>query len=268
MVTNPGSITGASGAEFSYQIIATNSPTGYGVTASGLALSVDGGGLVTGTLPVVTSQINYSITLIATNVSGSSSQIFTLIVNPLPPAAGAATMTVPVNTVTTLDLAPFITGSVTSVNVAVDAMHGTTTVSGTLVTYMPVQDYFGSDEFSYVATGSGGSSTAALVTVTIVGRPDPSKNAIVTGLLTSQIETSKRFAKAQITNFHQRMESLHRSSPAISATEEPEEAKYSFTKPNVSGNFYDTSAQLEAVRPTEPTYQAAIKNNPSRNVGK
>ena len=43
-----------------------------------------------------------------------------------------------------------------------------------------------------------------------------------------------------------------------------EEAGLALTKRNVPSNFYDTSAQLEAVPPTWPTYQAAIKNNPSR----
>ena len=271
VVTNPGTMSAISESAFSYQIAATNSPTSYAVTASGLALSVDSSGLVTGTLPVVTTSTDYSITLTATNVSGSASQTFILTVNPLAPAASAATMTASINTAATLDLAPFITGSVTSISIVVQAMHGTTSVSGTQVTYTPNQDHFGSDDFSYVATGSGGSSAEAVVTVTIVGRPDPSKNANVTGLVTSQIETSKRYAKAQIANFHQRMESLHRSGPAISATEEPEEAGLTLAKRNasgnVSGNFYNTSAQLEAVPPNWPIYQAATQNDPSRLLG-
>ncbi|MDO8413298.1 MAG: autotransporter domain-containing protein [Gallionellaceae bacterium] len=218
-ITNPGTLTATSGAAFSYQIIATNSPTSYSVTATGLALSVNGSGLVTGTLPTVTSPTDYSVTLNATNVSGTASQTFTLTVNPQAPIAAPAAMTVAVNASATLDLALSITGSVTSINIVSAAAHGTTIVSGTQVTYTPNHDYFGSDTFSYVAIGSGGSSAAAVVNVTIVGRPDPAKDARVIGLLDSQIATAQRFAKAQISNFQQRLEKLHRVSPAITASD-------------------------------------------------
>lgn len=126
------------------------------------------------------------------------------------PTAAAATLAVQVNTATTLDLAPFITGTVTGIAVVVAPTRGVATVSGTSVTYTPARNYFGPDAFSYAAFNTVGSSAAAVVTVNVAGRPDPSQDPVVRGLLGSQAETARRFSRAQIFNFQRRMESLHR----------------------------------------------------------
>ncbi len=127
-----------------------------------------------------------------------------------PPVASAATFQVNLNTPTKLDLSPFTSGSsITGVNITASPAHGTLTVSGEKVTYTPVTDYFGSDSFTYVAFGTLGSSAPAVVTINIVGRPDPRKNANLMSMLTSQNDAAKRFARAQVTNFQQRTESLH-----------------------------------------------------------
>ncbi len=125
------------------------------------------------------------------------------------PTAGAAAMTVPVNTATTLDFLPFTSGGATGVAVVSAPAHGTVTVNGTVVTYTPARDYFGADAFTYAAFNGAGSSTAAAVTVSVSGRPDPSLNPVVRGLLRSQADTAKRFARSQISNLQRRMESLH-----------------------------------------------------------
>ena len=252
VVTNPGPMTAASGAAFSYQIIATNTPTSYIVTAAGLTLNVNGSGLVSGTLPTVTSPTSYSITLNATNVSGTGSQTFTLGINPPAPIANAASMTVPLNTPTTLDLASSISGSATSISIVTLPAHGTVTVSGTQVSYVPNHNYFGADAFSYVAIGSGGTSAPAVVTVTIVGRPDPSTDKEVIGLLASQRETAQRFAKAQISNFQQRLESLHQAPVAI-AQEHPQQDF-------ATSNYYNQSGMQRDM----PAGFAAYRNDPSR----
>ena len=126
------------------------------------------------------------------------------------PTAAAAALSVQVNTTGTLDLVPFITGTVTGVSVVAAPAHGTTTVSGTSVTYAPTRDYFGPDTFSYAAFNAVGSSAPAVVTVTVAGRPDPSKDANVIGLIGAQAQTVRRFSRTQIFNFQRRMESLHR----------------------------------------------------------
>ena len=85
VITNPGSMTAASGADINYQIIATNSPTSYSVAAAGLTLSVDSSGLVTGILPSVTSPSSYSVTISASNAGGTDSETFVLTINPPAP---------------------------------------------------------------------------------------------------------------------------------------------------------------------------------------
>jgi uncharacterized protein YhjY with autotransporter beta-barrel domain len=139
-------------------------------------------------------------------------------VGTLAPTAAPVTMTVPLNTATTLDLASSINGSsISGISIAASPSHGTVTVSGTAVVYTPVNNYFGSDAFSYQAYGNAGTSAAAIVSVTIIGRPDPVKDAAVTGLITSQVDTARRFSRAQISNFQGRMESLHRRGNANDA---------------------------------------------------
>lgn len=129
------------------------------------------------------------------------------------PGAGAATMAVAVNTATTLDLAAFTTGVVTGIAIVTAPAHGSASVSGTQVTYTPATDYFGADNFTYAAFNAAGSSAAAPVTVDVGGRPDPSKDANVVGLIDAQQRTARRFASAQISNYQRRMESLHGSRP-------------------------------------------------------
>jgi large repetitive protein len=142
----------------------------------------------------------------------------TITVNALPPLAGPLNFILPLNTPTTLDLAPFITGSaISGINVVTNPAHGTVTVNGTRVTFTPAKDYFGADSFTYTAFGIAGASPAATVRVTITGRPDPTKQAAVTGLVAAQIDSADRFAKTQIGNFQSRLESLHRVEESASA---------------------------------------------------
>ncbi|TCS37975.1 uncharacterized protein with beta-barrel porin domain [Paucimonas lemoignei] len=144
--------------------------------------------------------------------AGGTSGPFTvsITVDTLAPSAATTTMTVPLNTAATLDLAPFITGSsISGVSIAASPSHGTVTVNGTRVTFTPANNYFGTDTFSYVAYGNAGTSAPAVVNVTVAGRPDPTKDAAVTAMVRAQVETSRRFSRAQISNFQTRMESLH-----------------------------------------------------------
>ena len=156
-----------------------------------------------------------SFTYTATGPGGTSVPATVAVtVGTLAPTASAFKMIVPLNTSTTMDLAPFITGSaVSGIVVSGSPKFGTATVNGTKLTFTPMHDYFGSDSFTYAAFGNAGTSPAAVVTVTIVGRPDPTKDAAVSGLVTAQADAARRFSKAQISNFQNRMESLHQPGP-------------------------------------------------------
>lgn len=135
----------------------------------------------------------------------------TITVNVMLPAVATASLSVALNSSGTLDLAPFITGTaISGIRIASAPGHGSVTVSGTSVTYTPTHDYFGTDSFTYAGFGAYGLTTPAVVTVTISGRPDPTQNAAVTGLVANQVQTALRFSQAQVSNFGRHMESLRR----------------------------------------------------------
>jgi uncharacterized protein YhjY with autotransporter beta-barrel domain len=183
---------------------ATSSPGGFTGTCAGpAACPITVTGLSNGTA--------YTFTVTATNATGTgaASAASSAVTPSVVPVAAAATMQFQLNTAVALDLAPYITG--TGVNVVVAAQHGSTSVSGTQVTYTPSAGYFGNDSFSYVAVNGALTSTPAVVTVTFGGtRPDPTQDTDVVGLVNVQAETARRFSRAQIFNFQQRMERLHR----------------------------------------------------------
>jgi outer membrane autotransporter protein len=93
--------------------------------------------------------------------------------------------------------------------VATAAAHGTATASGTSITYTPHTGYSGSDSFTYRATNATGTSAPATVTISVMTRPDPSKDANVVGIIGAQAEVAKRFSLTQISNFQSRLENLH-----------------------------------------------------------
>lgn len=135
------------------------------------------------------------------------------------PVAQAGTMTVQLNTPTILDMSKFVRGSqLTGVAVTSDPAHGTATVNGLFITYTPRTNYFGNDAFSYVAFGDVGRSQPATIQVTITGRPDPTRDREVLGLIDAQSQAARRFSAAQVANYQRRMESLHVTAPAAGPT--------------------------------------------------
>ena len=149
----------------------------------------------------------------ATGLGGTSPPAtVSITVSTLAPSAGAATLTAQLNTPTMLDLIAFIQGSaISGVVISRAPVHGTATVNGTQITYTPANNYFGADTFTYSAFGNAGTSAPATVSVNVIGRPDPTKDAAVLGLLASQADTAQRFSRAQMTNVQSRLESLHRT---------------------------------------------------------
>jgi hypothetical protein len=63
---------------------------------------------------------------------------------------------------------PNLTGTpATSVAVSTAPTHGVVTVSGLTMRYAPTPGYLGPDSYQYIATGAGGTSDPALVSITV-----------------------------------------------------------------------------------------------------
>ncbi|MEO7245806.1 MAG: autotransporter domain-containing protein, partial [Rubrivivax sp.] len=166
---------------------------GFGTESFGITVAADGGAQTTATVTVT--------------------------VQPAAPSSNSLAMTVPLNTPTTLDLKAFIGGSeITGVRLSQAPAHGQTSIAGTVVTYAPRHDYFGTDQFAYSAFGVLGESTTAVIAVQVVGRPDPSKDPDVAGLAAAQSGMAQRFAWSQVENVQRRLDRLHRSSPPAAAS--------------------------------------------------
>ena len=207
-----------------------------------------------------------SFTYTATGPGGTSAAAtVNITVGQIVPVAGGAALTVPLNTPTTIDLAQFITGgAATGVAINSAPAHGTATVNGSRVTFTPTNNYFGPDTFTYVAINTAGTSAPGTVTVTVVGRPDPTKDAAVVGVLAAQADAALRFSRAHISNFQRRMESLHRRSGG-----EPDAARASNSRGErpTPGAPAATAAVTAAMRQAAETATDFSGQDPLRLAG-
>ena len=161
---------GTQGSAYSQTLSASGgtAPYSYAITAgalpAGLTLNTSTG-VISGT-PSASGTANLTITATDAN-SATGARAYSLLINGLPPVAGAVSATVAANSSAnpiTLNLSG---GAATSVAVSTAASHGTATASGTSITYTPTAGYSGSDTFAYTATNANGTSSPATVTLTV-----------------------------------------------------------------------------------------------------
>ncbi len=133
-----------------------------------------------GTAAVYTPNSGYwgpdSFTYRATGPGGVSAPgVVTLTVGaPAAPVASPVNVTAPFDSSGyAIDLSTSITGVHTSLAVASPPAHGTVSVSGDVVTYTPSSGYHGADSFTYTATGPGGTSAPATVSLTVTAPTAP-----------------------------------------------------------------------------------------------
>jgi uncharacterized protein YhjY with autotransporter beta-barrel domain len=151
-----------------------------------------------------------SFTYTASNAAGmSAAAMVTLDVTPPPPVLGKVSGVVQAGKSVTLDVAAQATGGpFTALVIVTPPAVGSATVQGTGIVYNSPAGFSGVVSIVYALSNAYGASQGT-ATVTVEGRPDPSKDAEVTGLLSAQADASRRFADAQVNNFSRRMESLH-----------------------------------------------------------
>lgn len=167
VVTAASSLAGTAGSAFSYSVIATNSPTGYAVTAgtlpSGLTLNTSTG-VISGT---PTAASTASVTVTATNAAGSGSATISFnIAAPSPPVVTGTTITGTVgspisytlsasNAPTSYALASGTLPSGLSLDTTTGLISGTPTAAG-------------STSVTVTATNAGGTSAPATITFNII----------------------------------------------------------------------------------------------------
>ncbi|NBF09677.1 putative Ig domain-containing protein [Pseudomonas sp. Fl4BN1] len=161
--------SGTQGTTYSQNLSTSGgtAPYSYAVTSGALptGMSLNTSGLISGT-PSASGTFNLTITATDAN-SATGSRAYSLLINGLPPVAGAVSTTVAANSSAnpiTLNLSG---GAATSVAVSTAAAHGTATASGTTISYTPTAGYSGSDTFAYTATNANGTSGPATVTITV-----------------------------------------------------------------------------------------------------
>ncbi|WP_439449035.1 putative Ig domain-containing protein [Stenotrophomonas sp. ATs4] len=147
---------GGGSGSFTYSLSAGALPPGIVLSSAGV---------LSGT---PTAAGSYSFTVTATDTFGfTGSQPFTLGINqPVPVVVNDAAST-PANAPASIDVTANDTGPITSIAIAQVPAHGTATVNGLNVTYTPASNFFGNDSFTYTATGPGGTSTVAIVSITV-----------------------------------------------------------------------------------------------------
>src|SRR5438067_2512929 len=167
VITSPTAATGQVGVAFSYQITASNGPIiSYNATGLPGGLSVNTStGLISGT---PTTAGTYSVTISATNSSGTGSATLTLTIKPPPPVITSATTasgTVGIAfsyqiTATNNPTSYNATGlpSGLSVNTSAGVVSGTATTAGTYIVTIS-------------ATNAGGTGSATLVITTNPAAP-------------------------------------------------------------------------------------------------
>ncbi|HTM83619.1 MAG TPA: putative Ig domain-containing protein, partial [Mycobacterium sp.] len=165
---------GASGVQGAYT---------YAVSAGSLpaGLSLSSAGALGGT-PTAAGSSSFTIT--ATDGLGfTGSQAYTLTIEQPAPIANDDTASTAANGMATIAVTSNDRGGpITSIAIAQQPTHGTATISGLDVLYTPAANYFGNDTLKYTATGPGGTSAAATVSITVVAGVIPvatAKNATV-----------------------------------------------------------------------------------------
>lgn len=79
------------------------------------------------------------------------------------------------------------------------------------LTFTAAPQASGTVALRYVLLNAAGATSPATITLSIASRPDPSKDASVTGTVSAQYQAAQNFARAQIRNFNDRLEQLHGS---------------------------------------------------------
>jgi hypothetical protein len=130
-----------------------------------------GSASISGTTAIYTPTASYygadSFTYNATGPGGTSASatVSLSVGTPPAPTVSPVSASTAYNTAVGVGLSP--SGAYSSLAVASGPAHGSASISGTTATYTPTAGYYGADSFTYTATGPGGTSAPASVSITV-----------------------------------------------------------------------------------------------------
>lgn len=199
------------GLAYSQTVSVTGGTAPYTLTAGGTLPTglTFAGGVISG---IPTQPGTFSFTISATDSDGFSvARTYTKTVSSAPTAVSRR-ISVEAGKQAVVDLAdgatggPFTLANVASVSPAVA---GTTSLAGTVLTFNAAISFDGTATVVFTLANAYATSAPVSIYFDVTGRPDPASDAEVTGLLSAQAESAKRFADSQIGNFNSRLEQLH-----------------------------------------------------------
>lgn len=163
-----------SGGTAPYSIaVVTGLPSGLSVTGTtSTSLTISGTPTQFGTFSVGVSAIDST-----TPTPVTKAQTFSLTVGQAAPVAIADAITTNANQAVSIPVTNNDTGAITSITIASPPAHGTAVVNSLAVLYTPANNYFGTDSFTYTATGPAGTSAAATVSMTVAALGVPTSPA-------------------------------------------------------------------------------------------
>ncbi|QNH19263.1 Calx-beta domain protein [Xanthomonas sp. GW] len=175
VIAPPTLPSGKVGTAYSQTLSASGgtAPYSYAVSAGTLpaGLTLAAGGALSGTPTAIGSS---AFTVSVTDAHGfTAAQAYTVAIVAAVPAPVAVddTGATLVETALTLAVTGNDTGSIDTIAVTTAPTHGTAVVTGVQLVYTPAAGYVGADTLSYTATGAGGTSAPATVTLTVNARP-------------------------------------------------------------------------------------------------
>ena len=205
---------GTAGVAYTQNFVASGgiAPYAYTVSAGALpaGMTLTAAGVLSGT-PTAAGTFNFSVTATdsTTGTAATVTNAYTLTLSAPTIVINPATLPGSVQSIAYSQVLT-ATGGTAPYTFAISAgalpAGLTLSAAGTLSGTPTVTGAF---NFTVRATDALAFTGTRVYTLTVVNRPDPSKDPEVRGLLEAQADATRRFATTQINNFQQRLERLH-----------------------------------------------------------
>lgn len=203
------------GTAYTQAFSATGGANPYHFSAAGIpaGLTINPvSGTLTG-IPATSGSISLSVTVTDANgVQVSATYSLTIAATPNAPNAADTAVATRAGQDVTVDLSAGATGGpfISATLVQVPAQYlGTARLNGLRLSFTPTARASGLLTLRYTLTNQQGTSQPATLTIQISARPDPGQDQEVVGTVNAQTQSAAQFAKAQISNFNDRLEQLH-----------------------------------------------------------